>query len=359
MANLDSPEEIKKLDSKNISGSIEQLGRQCQQVWDEVSRRSFPSNFTDVKNVVVLGMGGSALGAHVVHSLYFDSLKVSLEIVNGYQLPGYVDCDTLVILSSYSGTTEEVLAAYQEAKAREAEIIVISSGGDLAHLVRSGEVEGYIFEPKFNPSGQPRMGLGYSILSLVAIFAKLGFIEFGEDHLKKVLSIIDRVNATSKIEVETSQNKAKQTASKFFCKIPFLFASEHLVGNIHTFANQINENAKVLSGYFTLPEANHHLIEGLASPKEAHEFASFFFLKSSLYLPRVLKRYDITKKIVEKQGIETLVYEPDADSKLEQVFEFLAFGSWVSFYLAMLYGRDPAPISNVDFLKEQMAKSGN
>lgn len=357
MANLDSPDEIKKLDSKNIAGSIEQLGNQCQQVWDQVSALELNPDLSSAKNIVVVGMGGSALGTDIVHSLYFGDLKVPLEIVNGYQLPGYVDCDTLVILSSYSGTTEEVLATYKEAKTREAEIIAISSGGDLANLVRSGEVEGYIFDPKFNPSGQPRMGLGYSILSQVLILAKLGFIEFGEYNFEQLLSVIQEVNETCKIGVKTSKNKAKESAKRLFCKIPFLFASEHLIGNIHVFANQINENAKTLSCYFALPEANHHLIEGLASPKEAHEFVSFFFLKSSLYLPRVLKRYDITKKIVEKQGVETLVYEPAADSKLEQVFEFLTFGSWVSFYLAMLYNRDPAPIPNVDFLKEQMAKA--
>lgn len=356
MANLDSPSEIKKLDSKNLIGSIEFLGQQCEQVFEEVASLDFDTGLSQVKNIVVVGMGGSALGAHVVASLYFDELKVPLGIVNGYHLPGYVDPQTLVVLSSYSGTTEEVLAAYGEAKDKKAKMLAISAGGDLQKLVDAGKIAGYVFKPKYNPSGQPRMGLGYSILGQIAILAKLGYLKFAEDDLQKVLAVVDKVNAESKLDSATSENKAKQMASRFLNKIPFLLASEHLVGNIHTFVNQINENAKVISAYFTLPEADHHLIEGLPSTDEIHRKVVFFFLKSGLYSPRVLKRYDITKTLVEKAGYETVVYEPQLTTKIEQVFEFLTFGSWVSFYLAMLYGRDPAPIPNVDFLKAEMAK---
>ena len=356
MADLDTPDAIKILDSKNLAGSIEQLGRQCQQVWDEVSALKLNSDFSSAKNIVVVGMGGSALGAHITHSLYSGNLKVPLEIVNGYHIPGYVDWQTLVTLFSYSGTTEEVLAAYKEAVEKGAKMVVITSGGDLGKLVESKEVGGYVFEPHFNPSGQPRMGLGYSILSQVLILAKLNFLRFDEEDLQKILAIIEKVNSQSKIEIESRENQAKQTASKFFGKIPFLFASEHLVGNSHTFANQINENAKSLSGYFALPEADHHLIEGLVSTEEIHQKVVFFFLKSNLYSPRVLARYDITNEIVEKNGIEALVFEPESQTRLEQVFEFLTFASWVSFYLAMLYDRDPSPIPNVDFLKSEMTK---
>jgi len=356
MADLDSPTEIKKLDSKNLAGSIEQLDNQCEQVFGEIANLQINPDFANAEKIVVCGMGGSALGADVIESLYFNELRVPLEIINDYHLPGYVDSHTLVILSSYSGTTEEVLAAYDDAKDKGAKILAITSGGDLGQKIRSGEVEGYIFDPKYNPSGQPRMGLGYSILSQVLILAKLGFLKFGQDDLNKILVAIRKANSQSNIDVATDNNPAKQIAKKFVNKIPFLFASEHLVGNIHVFANQLNENAKVLSSYFTLPEVDHHLIEGLPSTNEIHERVIFFFLKSNLYSPRVLKRYDITKTLAEKNGFETVIIEPQFTTKLEQVFEFLTLGSWVSFYLAMLYDRDPSPIPNVDFLKNELSK---
>lgn len=356
MADLDSPSAIKKLDSKNLAGSIEQLDNQCEQVFGDFAKLKISLDFSKAEKIVVCGMGGSALGTDIIRSLYFDELKVPLQIVNGYFLPGHVNSKTLVILSSYSGTTEEVLAAYDDAKSKQAKILAIASGKDLGKKISAGEIAGYVFEPKFNPSGQPRMGLGYSILSQVLIMAKLGFLKFSESDLNKILVVIRKLNSTSNVDVATDNNPVKQIASKFLNKIPFLFASEHLVGSIHTFANQLNENAKVLSAYFTLPEADHHLIEGLPSTDEIHKQVEFFFLKSNLYSPRVLARYDITKTLVEKNGFEAMVFEPSSQSKLEQVFEFLTFGSWVSFYLAIAYGRDPSPIPNVDFLKEEMAK---
>lgn len=356
MTNLDSPGEIKRLDSQNLSGSIEFLDNQCEQVYREISSLNFKTDFLRASRIVVVGMGGSTLGSHIIQLLYFDELKVSLEVVNGYHLPAHVDSDTLVILSSYSGTTEEVLAAKNEAEKKKAMMLAISSGGDLAKMVETGVLEGYIFDPKYNPSGQPRMGLGYSILSQILILAKLGFLKFSENDFYKILVAIRKVNSVSNVDVVEKNNIAKQIASKFWEKIPFLFASEHLVGNIHTFANQLNENAKVVSAYFALPEANHHLIEGLPSNKEIQNTVVFFFLRSKLYSDRVLKRYEITKGLVEKNGYDTIVHEPESESALEQVFEFLTFGSWVSFYLAIIYGRDPSPIPNVDFLKSEMAK---
>ncbi len=303
-----------------------------------------------------MGMGGSTLGTHIVGSLYFDQIKVPIEYVNGYHIPAYVDSSTLLILSSYSGTTEEVLFSYKEAKDAGAKLLSVSSGGDLGKLVSSGEVAGYTFDPKFNPSGQPRMGLGYSILSQILILSKLGYLDFQKEDYQNILKSIEKINNESKISVETSRNKAKQVANKLYGKVPFLLASEHLVGNIHTFANQINENAKTISAYFTLPEADHHLIEGLPSTDEIHKNAGFFFLNSDLYSARVKKRYPITQKLAEKAGFDSFEISPQGKSKIEQVFEFLTFGSWISFYLAIAYGRDPSPIPNVDFLKSRMAK---
>ena len=356
MADLNLPAAIKKLDSQNVAGSVEQLDNQCEQVFSEVDKLSLNPDFSKAERIVVCGMGGSALGADVVRSLFFNELKVPLEIINGYHLPAYVDSNTLVFLSSYSGTTKEVLAAYEETKKTGAKIVVITSGGNLGELAKSPAVGGYVFDPKYNPSRQPRMGLGYSILSQGLIFAKLGFLKFSQDDLNKILVAIRKANSQSNVDVPVNENFAKQIAQKLANKIPFLFASEHLMGNIHVFANQLNENAKVLSCYFSLPEANHHLIEGLPSTDEIHNRVIFFLLKSNLYSPRVLKRYEITRTLIEKNGIDSIVFEPKSQSKLEQVFEFLTFGSWVSFYLAMVYGRDPSPIPNVDFLKEEMAK---
>lgn len=356
MSDLDNKDKIKKLDSQNLAGSILELGKQCEQVKGEIEGLEFDRNLSGLPKIVVMGMGGSTLGAHILKAVFFDELKVSFEYVNGYHVSGYVDSNTLVILSSYSGTTEEAVAAQKEAKEKGAKMIAISSGGELGKLVSSGEIQGYIFEPKYNPSGQPRMGLGYSILSQILILSKLGYIKFSDDDYQAVLKAIKKINGESSVEVEKDKNKAKQTAEILHEKVPFLLASEHLMGNIHAFANQINENGKVLSAYYALPEADHHLIEGLPSTESIHDNAVFFFLNSGLYSERVQKRYPITQELIDRQHIKSIEIKPQGKTKIEQSFEFLTFGSWVSFYLAMLSERDPSPIPNVDFLKSEIVK---
>lgn len=356
MANLDFPKEINSLDKGSLAKSILELGKQCEQVYKDIWKLDLGEDLAGANNIVVMGMGGSALGTHIVQSLFANSLKISLEYFNSYHIPAHVDSQTLLILSSYSGSTEEVLSAYEQAKDKTEKILAICSGADLADLVGAKKIKGYVFDPKFNPSKQPRMGLGYSILSQILILAKLGYLEFFKEDYQRILGVILKVNDVSNIDVKTTDNKAKDLAQKFFGKIPFLISSEHLSGNIHTFANQINENAKNLSCYFTLPEADHHLIEGLSSPEQVGKDVIFFFLNSNLYGERVSKRYPITVEIVQKAGIEVVEFAPEGSSRIEQSFEFLTFGSWVSFYLAMLYDRDPSPIPNVDLLKEQMAK---
>ena len=128
---LDSREEIIKLDKQNVLGSVEQLADQIEDAWNGAKSVKVPAEYKAVKNIVVSGMGGSALGAHVIKTLYKDSLRQPLEVVNHYQLPAYVNSDTLVVLSSYSGSTEETLASAEDAKKRGAKIVVIAAGGKL------------------------------------------------------------------------------------------------------------------------------------------------------------------------------------------------------------------------------------
>jgi glucose/mannose-6-phosphate isomerase len=171
---LDSKEKIAQLDSKNMYGSIQLLGKQVEEVLAEAKKVKIPGSYKKINNIVVLGMGGSALGAHVIKSLFFNLLQIPVEIVNGYKAPASVSSKTLVIASSYSGSTEEVLNSVKEAKKKQAKIVVICSGGKLADWVKKNKILALVFTTNNNPCGSPRMGLGYSIFGQVAILANVG-----------------------------------------------------------------------------------------------------------------------------------------------------------------------------------------
>jgi glucose/mannose-6-phosphate isomerase len=358
MIDLDDEGRIKDLDRSNLSSSIKQLPDQVQQVWEEAKNFPFPESYAEIKNVVVSGMGGSALGARIIQSFYSDQLKVPLTIVNNYDLPEFVSEETLVVLSSYSGTTQETLSTFSSARLKEAKIVGLSTGGELAKLLEKAGYPVFVFEPRHNPCNQPRMGVGYSVFAQLGLFKQAGLIKLSDQEVVEVIKLLKEANLVFGLESPLKNNLAKQTAQKLFDRGVVLVGSGFLAGNTHTFQNQLHENAKTFTTYFLVPELNHHLMEGLARPAKIKESLSFLFLISDFY-PEIVKiRFEITKEVVSRHGFEVLEYQPKAASKLLQAFETLVFGSWVSFYLAMINGLDPSPILWVDYFKKRLAEAG-
>lgn len=353
---LDDLKKIKRQDPGHVLASADLFGEQLKQAWNEFKKVKLPASFKGVDKIVVNGMGGSALGTHVLQSVFFADLKIPVELINGYQVPGSVNHKTLYIMSSYSGTTEEPISTYLEVKRRGAKLFAIASGGILAKWVNQGKVAGFVYEPKFNPSGQPRMSLGYSFGAQLGLLKKMGLINLSDADIASYLKQIDGFKNKFGADIPAQSNLAKQLALQLKGRTPVLIAAEFLAGNAHVFSNQLNENAKTFVSYFLLPELNHHLIEGLRFPKSNPSNLSFVFLESKLLSPRVIARYGITKKIVAKHRLKVESYAAKATTRLGQVFEVLVFGSYASFYLAILNGLNPSLIPWVDFLKSELKK---
>ena len=356
MNTLDDPKTFEKLDSQKLSGSIEELPKQCQQVWQDLEDFKFPSEFGNINHIVIAGMGGSALGARIIKTLFYDSLKVPVTIVNDYEIPASIDKKTLLIVSSYSGGTEEPLEFAQKAQERTKMILAICSGGKLAQLAKDNKWPTYQFEPKFNPSNQPRMGLGYSILSQVILLSKLNLIEFLEEDFNDLVKLISDANLKWGKEMSSDKNLAKSVAIELKGRAILVMAGEFLAGNAHTFANQLNENGKNFAVSFQIPELNHHLLEGLKFPESNSDNLVALLIKSRFYHPKNQARFEITRKVMLQNNIKTVEVELSSKDRFLQSFELLVFGSWTSFYLAMENGLDPSPIPFVDYFKAELEK---
>lgn len=352
---LDSRSEIAKLDASNMIGSIEALGKQIEHSWEDLKKVTFTPK-AKVENVVVSGMGGSALGADVIQHLFKEELSVPLIVNRTYSLPNFVNEHTLVVLSSYSGTTEEVLAAATEAEDRNAQIMVICAGGALLELAQQKGYTYYLIDPIHNPSNQPRMAIGYSVFGTIGLLEKAGLLSLSDTDVQAVVSTIQTQIERCTVEITGESNPAKMLAYLMVDHQPIITVADFLEGAAHVSANQHNENSKAYVNYRVVPEINHHLMEGLRFPKSNTSTHIFIFVNSVLYPPQISLRMQLTQQIVESNEIQTTSIPLQATSKLEQAFEMISLFSFCSFYLAMLEGIDPSPIPFVDEFKDELKK---
>ena len=331
-------------DSRNILSSIESLPNQCEQVNRELSVFHLPPDYSTVANVVVSGMGGSALGARIITN-FSNYLRKPIFISTEYHLPHFVSADTLVIISSYSGNTEETIHALKEAEVLNAKIVIICTGGQLQSIAAEKNIPAYIINPLYNPSAQPRMGLGYAIFSLLKILMLIKAVDIPET----LKDISDHLRTSA-----SDRKKYQSLALHLSGKIPVLIAAEHLKGAAHAFKNQLNENAKTFADLFDLPELNHHLLEGLSFPDGAKNILSFVFFTSSLYSPQIYTRFPITQDVVSKNSFPYEVFPLSSSSRILQAVELVQAGCYVSYYLAQINGVDPGPIPWVDWYKDEI-----
>ena len=351
MIDLNNRSELLKLDTTGAIDSIEQLPAQCEQAWREVNQIVLPENYTQVQNVVVCGMGGSWLGTHIIQCLFTEQLRTPLIVSHDYQIPAFVNEKTLVIASSYSGTTEETIAGLNQAFTQKAKIITISTGGNLAEFAKANHLPNYTFIGTHNPVKSPRLGLGYSVMAQMAIFCKLGLITVKPEEVTNIINHLQK--RVSDLNPETKNNEAKQMARKLFGFMPIVVSGNFLLGVAHAFSNQFNETAKTFGTFMHIPELNHHLMEGLTHPVEVTKL-KFLFIESRLYDSRVQLRFKVTKDVVEQNKISYLSYLTVGDTKRMQAFDTLLFGSFVTYYLAMLYSVNPAPNPWVDYFKKKL-----
>jgi len=357
MIDLNDTNSLQSLDQGKVAETIKSFPNQVKQTWEEVKELEIPAGFSQAKNIVVVGMGGSTIGVDVLKNLFKERLTVPLVLNRHYNLPNFVNKDSLVLLISYSGTTEEVLAAAQDAKTRKAKIIGITQGGSLAKFLKENDLSGYIFDPVANPSNQPRLGLGYTSIGAMGVLAKLGFLKIGETEVAEAIAYLNSLTEKLTVDVSKEENQAKTVAERLFGKQVFIVAGEHLAGNAHVLANQINENSKNFATFFIIPELNHHLLEGLTKPEKLRSETVFIFLESDFYSEKIKQRVNITKEVLGQQKIESLSLKTNSQTKLIQALEAIVRGSWVSFYLGILNGVDAAKIPWVDYFKKRLAES--
>ncbi len=352
---LNSRTSIATLDVSNMVGSVESLAQQIEHAWKDTRALKFTPK-AEIRSVVVAGMGGSALGADVIRHVFKDQLAVPLEIARDYTLPAYVNEHTLVILASYSGTTEETLACAKQAQEAGAQLMVISSGGALIELAKQHNLTHYKIVPTYNPSGQPRAAIGYAITGTIALLTSAGIIAVSEEDMQTVIATVTATTKECSVDSPQESNPAKLLAYNMIDMRPIIVAADFLEGAAHVAANTTNENAKAFADYKVLPELNHHLLEGLQFPSTNNSTHVVLFVMSLLYHERNRTRVEITQELIAEMGIHTVQIPLKGLTKLAQAFELITLFACASFYLSLLENINPTPIPFVDRFKEELSK---
>lgn len=353
--NLDSHKTYATLDVSDIRFGIEHLPQQIRTAWHDTREMSFPAAYKKANAIVVLGMGGSTLGPHIIATACGDRLTVPFTIVSDYRVPGCVGAKTLVILSSFSGTTEEVLEAGKQAERAGAMIAVITAGGELVKMAKKKQWPLYQFDPG-ELARQPRMGVGFSFAGILGMLERLKLCKVTDAEIDRMVIAMGEVIDTCAVDVPAKENPAKTVAKSMKDSTVFLVGAEHLVGVAHMFSNCINESAKQFCTYVALPELNHFLLEGLTFPKSFSTKTVAFMMQSSLYHERTQKRVVLTADSFEQQGLTVVDYETNGAERLEEVGEMLQFASFVAYYMAMQNGVNPEAIPFVDAFKVALGK---
>ena len=331
-----------------ILKSILFFPKQCQQAWEETKKLSL--KITGIDKLVIAGMGASAYGYYGLRALFDSQLTLPVVLINDYHLPKFCDSTTLVIVMSFSGNTEECLTILEKALEKGCQAIVISSGGKLQNLAEEKKLNSYIFHNLWNPSQQPRLACGYTLFSLFGVLQKLGLINISEDEINSALHFV-----TAEFEKLEQNALLSDILQKISEKQLLLLAGEHLVANAHIFRNQLNETSKTFATYAILPEANHHLLEGLSHPKTNPQTLYAISFHSQFYTPRLNKRFILTEKITIQNGINLSIIEAKGKNKLEEVLWLVLLSSYLSYKLALQNQEDPKKIEWVDLFKKELA----
>jgi len=352
MVGLDNLKIYQQIDTSGMLKCLHEFPEQCQRAWEGVLEFELPQEYSKIDKVVILGMGGSAIGGGIARRLALAESKTPVWVQRDYNLPLFVDEGTLVIASSYSGNTEETLSAFTESLKTPAKKLVLTTGGKLKELAEKEGIPTFVIDYQ----ATPRAAFPHSFIPLIGIFQKLNLLGNKSADLQEALRILDELSTDIVETTPLASNLAKQLATKLWGHVAVIYGAGILSEVAQRWKTQFNENSKTCAFFELFPELNHNAVVGYEFPSQVKEGIFVFLLCSSLLNSRILLRYDATAKLLAKAGIGHELVEATGVTALAQVMSLVLLGDYISLYLAILNRIDPTPVGSIDFIKKYLAR---
>lgn len=341
------------IDTQNMFQAIYTFPDQLEQAMQLGETIKLAHTYDHIHTIVCAGMGGSAMAADVACLLAANSLKIPVTVVRNYSLPFWVNKSTLVILCSYSGSTQETLSCFADAQEHGAIIAGICSGDKLLSLLTDNNYDKVVI-----PGGtQPRAALGYLMVPLLYLLHKAGFI--CNSFMPELHASIAQLKKSRETFCTAQEdNKAYSLAQQISPSLPLIYGSLDNTSIIATrWRAQFAENSKMISSAHALPELDHNEIVGWKNNQEIlHKLGIIWLIDRAMH-PQNIKRVAITKEVIGSLPAYQIEVQGVGESLTQRMLDLINLGDWVSYWLAILHKSDPTTIDNIVRLKEAMAKA--
>ncbi len=305
--------------------------------------------FSNINKIVICGMGGSAIGGEVISNLFGNQINMPIFVNRGYNIPNFIDKYALVIVSSYSGNTEESISSFNQALTTNSKIIAFSTGGKLEELCKVNKVS-FI---KLKKGYHPRYALYLITFTLVKILEKINILKDQSSFLKNSIEFIKNKGKEHAID----NSLAYKLANEFLGFIPIIYGVYEFNNSLaNRIKGQFNENSKLHAFYNLLPEMNHNEIIGWETYKEQDVRFKAIFLTDELVHERIKIRFNVLEKLLINKGVDVVKFNSNEKDFNFRLLDLLYLSDWITYYLAIFRGKDPAEIEYINHLKEELAK---
>jgi len=348
---LDDAEVARRFDPGDMLGAIASLPGQLPAAWGKSRGLLVPESYRGVTTVLVLGVGGSAIGADLVRAVFADRLRVPVIALRDYVLPAFAGPSTLAVASSHSGRTEETLATLEQAAAAGCRLAVVTSGGPLLAVARQAGLP--LLECP--PEGPPRVSVGWSTILLAGLLERAGLLDIDQHEVEAAAAAAAAMVLCCEPGVPSAANPAKRLAWSFVDRIPVIEAGGFLAPVARRWKTQINENGKSTAAFEELPEATHNAVVGYAQPPSIDQGLFVVFLVSPDDHPRISRRAGLSGELLDQRHILHETVTAAGEGRLAQAFSTIVLGDFASAYLALLYGADPTSAPAIAWVKERLA----
>jgi len=349
---LDNIEKIRAVDKSGMLNFSVNAAEHYREATKNAERSII--NYPKPSNIVVAGLGGSAIGGDLLKDWAKTQLSIPIEVSREYHLPAYANKKTLVFITSYSGDTEETLSSLLDALKRKCMIYCISSGGALLKYAQKHKL------PHLQvPSGMPPRGaLPYMLLPLLVYMEKAGLVKSIKEELNETFRLLEKISEDNGPEKPTNENFAKALAQNIGESTPVIYGFGYYRSVAQRFKQQFNENSKSAAKWEFFPELDHNEIVGWEGRGEQCKWYSIILIRDVDEPAEIESRIEATKQIMERRGLIIVDLEAQGKSPLAKMLSTIVVGDFTSVYLSVLCGEDPTPVKTITTLKNTLAQNG-